>query len=247
MSLLADETSPFAPRSDEENSEEDATQADDPKKDDTGSSPKSDDVKDKAQEKDPKDSVKKPVEKIKIDFKNIERRILPLPMPAGNYAFTLTAPEGTVFFAKREEQDRNVELLKFDLKSRKAEPFIQGIQSASISADNKKLLIKQGPKWFVVDADKPTAKLEKPLDTKLMMSLDRQQEWRQMFVEAWRYQRDYFYDKNMHGRDWNEVFSRYEPLVKYIKHRADLTYLLERKIGHRQSIQKPTVLLKQKQ
>jgi len=237
VSLLADETSPFAPRSDEENSQEDATQADDPKKDDAGTASKSDDVEDKAQEKDAKDSVKKPVEKIKIDFNNIERRILPLPMPAGNYAFTLTAPEGTVFFAKREEKDRNVELLKFDLKSRKAEPFIQGIQSASISADNKKLLIKQGPKWFVVDTDKPTSKLEKPLDTKLMMSLDRQQEWRQMFVEAWRYQRDYFYDKNMHGRDWNEVFSRYEPLVKYIKHRADLTYLLdmvngELSVGH---------------
>jgi tricorn protease len=69
------------------------------------------------------------------------------------------------------------------------------------------------------------------------MSLDRKKEWRQIFVEAWRYQRDYFYDKNMHGRDWDEVFSRYEPLVNHVKHRADLTYLLdmvngELSVGH---------------
>lgn len=224
VSLLTDETSPFAPRSDDEvkKGDEDAP---DQKTDAAG------------KDKETKDPEKAPVELIKIDFNDIERRILPLPMPAGKYAFTLAAPKGTVFFAKRQDKPRDLELLKFDLESRKAEPFIAGIQSASISADHKKLLIKQGPKWFVVDADKPTAKPDKPLDTKLMISLDRQKEWRQMFVEAWRYQRDYFYDKNMHGRDWNEVFSRYEPLVKHIKHRADLTYLLdmvngELSVGH---------------
>ncbi len=223
VSLLADETSPFAPRSDEEDIAED-----EPKNEDEESTEDDESVKNDSESK---DSEEQPIELIKIDFENIERRILPLPMPAGNYAFTLTAPEGTVFFAKRQGEDRDVELLKFDLKTRKAKPFISGIQSASISANYKKMLVKKGPKWFVVDADKAKAKTEDPLNAKLMMNLDRQQEWRQMFVEAWRYQRDYFYDKNMHGRDWNEVFSRYEPLVKHIKHRVDLTYLLDRVNG----------------
>ncbi|MEP1449018.1 MAG: PDZ domain-containing protein [Paraglaciecola sp.] len=232
VSLLADEVSPFAPRSDEEDIEE--------SRKDTSENDHEESTEDSASAKsgsDEKESAKDSVELIKIDFDNIERRILPLPMPAGNYAFTLTAPEGTVFFAKKQGENRDVELLKFDLKSREAEPFIAGIQSASISANHKKMLVKQGPKWFVVDADTSKAKTEKPLDTKLMMKLDRQKEWRQMFVEAWRYQRDYFYDKNMHGRDWNEVFSRYEPLVEHIKHRADLSYLLdmvngELSVGH---------------
>ncbi|PKH00143.1 S41 family peptidase [Paraglaciecola sp. MB-3u-78] len=228
VSLLADETSPFAPRSDEEGTEED-----EPKNDDE----KDSEVADETQDKDAKATEKETVEAIKIDFKEIERRILPLPMPAGEYAFTLTAPQGTVFFAKRQCENRDLALLKFDLKSRKAESFMEGIQLASISADHKKLLVKKGPKWFVVDADKSTAKTDKPLETKLMMNLNRQQEWRQIFVEAWRYQRDYFYDKNMHGRDWDEVFGRYESLVKHIKHRADLTYLLdmvngELSVGH---------------
>ena len=65
----------------------------------------------------------------------------------------------------------------------------------------------------------------------LEMKLDRSAEWKQMLDEAWRYQRDYFYDPNMHGRDWNEVYTRYSPLTPYIKHRADLTYVLDQMNG----------------
>lgn len=232
VSLLADQISPFAPRSDEEEIEEA-----DAKEDDKESVKENTDSENDTQEKDAEASPKETIKKIDIAFDGIERRILPLPMQAGEYVFTLTGPEGNVFFAKRQGQGRDIELLKFDLKSRKAKPFIGGIQSASISADHKKMLVKKGPKWFVVDADKPNAKTDKPLKAQLMMSLERHKEWRQMFVEAWRYQRDYFYDKNMHGRDWEEVFSRYEPLVKHIKHRSDLSYLLdmvngELSVGH---------------
>ena len=63
------------------------------------------------------------------------------------------------------------------------------------------------------------------------MRLDRQAEWAQMFDEAWRYERDYFYDPDMHGRDWDAVYARYAPLVPHIRHRADLTYLLDQVNG----------------
>ena len=63
------------------------------------------------------------------------------------------------------------------------------------------------------------------------MLLDRSEEWKQIFEEAWRYERDYFYDPGMHGRDWNEVYERYAPLVPFVKHRADLTYILDQMNG----------------
>jgi tricorn protease len=63
------------------------------------------------------------------------------------------------------------------------------------------------------------------------MELNRAQEWKQIFEDAWRYERDYFYDPNMHGRDWKEVYERYEPLVPYVKHRSDLTYILDQMNG----------------
>ena len=69
------------------------------------------------------------------------------------------------------------------------------------------------------------------------MELNRLDEWKQIFSEAWRYQRDYFYDRNMHGRNWQEVWEQYSPLIPYIRHRTDLTYLLdqlggETSVGH---------------
>ena len=71
----------------------------------------------------------------------------------------------------------------------------------------------------------------------IRQELNRLEEWKQIFNEAWRYQRDYFYDRNMHGRDWQEVWNEYSPLVPYIRHRTDLTYLLDQlggevSVGH---------------
>ena len=63
------------------------------------------------------------------------------------------------------------------------------------------------------------------------MKLDRHQEWRQIFDECWRQERDFFYDPNMHGVDWKGVHDKYAPLVKYVNHRADLTYIIGEMIG----------------
>ena len=61
----------------------------------------------------------------------------------------------------------------------------------------------------------------------LLTEVNRLEEWKQIFNEAWKYQRDYFYDRNMHGRDWQDVWKEYSPLVSYVRHRADLTYILD--------------------
>lgn len=225
VNLTKEDDSPFAPRSDEEEAAKDEESKDEKKPDN----------KDKGKEKnkDKKENIKPVV----IDFNNIERRIAALPMPAADYRFTLQGGAGEVFIAKREPGAKTIALHKFTLKSRESKPYISGVNSAAISADNKKLLVKAKGNWHVLDASKEKEKIAKPLKVSLKMKLDRVAEWRQMFVEAWRYQRDYFYDPNMHGRDWNDVFKRYEPLVPYIKHRADLSYVLdlvngELSVGH---------------
>ena len=75
------------------------------------------------------------------------------------------------------------------------------------------------------------------VNVQLRTRLDRQAEWRQMSDEAWAYQRDFFYDPDHHGRDWDAVYDRYAPLLPHVRHRADLSYLLdqmngERSVGH---------------
>ena len=69
------------------------------------------------------------------------------------------------------------------------------------------------------------------LTLNLRMPLDRLAEWKQIFEEAWRYERDYFYDPGMHGRDWQEVWERYAPLIPHLRHRSDLSYILDQMNG----------------
>ena len=95
----------------------------------------------------------------------------------------------------------------------------------------KKMLAQVNGNWQVMDTGGPSGKDGKSLKVDLQMNLNKTAEWTQMFEEAWRYERDYFYDPNMHGRDWNEVYKRYAPLVPYIKHRADLSYILDQVNG----------------
>jgi tricorn protease len=69
------------------------------------------------------------------------------------------------------------------------------------------------------------------LDLSLRLRVDRLTEWQQMFDEAWRYERDYFYDPGMHGNDWDAVRARYAPLIPWVRHRADLNYVLDQLNG----------------
>lgn len=188
---------------------------------------------------------------VTIDFEGIARRTLALPLPARNYTMTVSGPPGTVFigtvgairtnfFAGNSGQ---ISLEKFSLESRAAQPFIQGISSATVSADGNSLLVQKGNAWQVLNTAREAGYIGEnansaiTLDVNLTMRLDREAEWAQMFNEAWRYERDYFYDPNMHGRDWDDVYRRYSPLIPFIKHRSDLTYILdqvngEMSVGH---------------
>tara|TARA_R110002073_G_scaffold335881_2_gene529332 strand:- start:5022 stop:8258 length:3237 start_codon:yes stop_codon:yes gene_type:complete len=210
INLQNDDTSPFKPKSDEEEAEKK-----DEKKED-----------DKA-----KPDEKKADESIKIDFKNIERRTLALDIPVRNYSYLISGPKGAVFIMERIPNSRGLTIQKYKLEDNKAKEFISGASQISVSNDGKKMLAQVNGNWQVMDTGGPSGKDGKSLKVDLQMNLNKTAEWTQMFEEAWRYERDYFYDPNMHGRDWNEVYKRYAPLVPYIKHRADLSYILDQVNG----------------
>lgn len=229
INLKADEASPFAQKSDEEevksDSEEDDADKEDKKED------KDDKKSDKKSDKDAKDAS------VTIDFKNIDRRVLALSTPAANYVATLTGPKGSVFILERKSGSRGLTIHKFVLEDNKATEFASGVTSPSMSSDGKHMLVRAGSSWKLLNPSKPSDKKGKRLKVKLEMKLDRQQEWAQIFDEAYRYQRDYFYDPDLHGRDWDDVYKRYSPLVPHIKHRADLNYVVdmvngELSVGH---------------
>ncbi len=202
--LREDDPSPFPPESDEEPVEDDA----------------SDDEGDDEAESDDEAEVT-----VQIDADNLDRRTVPLPMPEGNYFATLAGPEGSVFIRGGGT------LHKFTLEERKAEAFLEGVQQVAVSHDGKKLLARTGGTWRIVDTGAKPGPGDGTLNVELRMWLDRSEEWTQIFEEAWHYERDFFYDPNLHGRDWEVVRQRYAPLVPYVRHRTDLSYLLDQMNG----------------
>ncbi len=145
--------------------------------------------------------------------------------------------QGELFYAEIVDNQPGFTLHKYSMEKRKANPFMKPLQSFAISADGKKLLYHSGNTWGVVPTAKPAKVGEGKISTNLRMRLIPQKEWQQIFDEAWRFERDYFYVDNLHGADWQQVYEKYAPWVDYVRHRSDLTYILdilggELSVGH---------------
>ena len=214
INLDADDKSPFKPKSDEEEVKEEEIEE--------GKDKTSEDIANKKNEKETG---------IKVDFENIGRRTLALPMPSRNYAYILAGPSNTTFLAERVPNSRGLTLHKFDLKAKEAKEFASGASGTVISANGNHMLVRLNGSWKLAKTSGSNAKGAKSIRLNLQMKLNRSEEWEQMFEEAWRYERDYFYDPNIHGRNWATVYKRYAPLVPYVKHRADLSYIFDQMNG----------------
>ncbi|NOR76519.1 MAG: protease, partial [Draconibacterium sp.] len=226
VNLQKEDTSPFKLRSDEEEkAKEEVEEKDDADKKDKK---KSDDEE---KDKDGEDEEAEKDESMKIDFEGINNRTIALPMSKASYQGIITGTKGSVFIAESKSGSPGSTLHKFTLEKREAKEFIGGVSQVAISNDGKKMLAKVGSAWKVMDTSLPSGKDGKSLKVNLKMKLDRTQEWNQIFEDAWRYERDYFYDPGMHGRDWDVVYKRYSPLIPYVKHRTDLTYILDQVNG----------------
>ncbi|GBD92088.1 hypothetical protein BMS3Abin04_02821 [bacterium BMS3Abin04] len=187
--------------------------------------------KDKKDGKEGKEKSKKV--KVKIDFNNFEQRALILPPKAGNYG-NLTAVSGKIIYLKYPNSGSTVKdkaIKYFDFKKREEKTIVPNADSYQISSDGKKLLFKKSKSYFIVDV-KPDQKAEKSVPTdQLEMTINPLAEWEQIFNDAWRFERDFFYDPNMHGVDWDKMKVEYGKLVKGVVIRNDLNYILGELIG----------------
>ncbi len=226
MVLSRDDPSPLAPESDEEPAAKDA-------------SPESE-TGQKAQ----KEEKPAPVA-VKIDWDGLDQRILALPLEARDYS-NLQTSDRKLFYLESltlepiEEGHPSYNLHVYDLKERKDETFIEKVANYWISSDGKKLLYRTvGESNFaIVGTDKKPEGQDGILNLETMdVWVDPQAEWRQIYREAYRIHRDYFYDARMHGLDLKAAHQKYEPFLAHLAHRDDLNYLLgefsgELVVGH---------------
>jgi tricorn protease len=177
---------------------------------------------------------------VAIDFHGLSQRIVSIDVPSRDYVGLQTGKTKQVFYLERVPNRADV-LHRYDLDEREAVDFLDGVAGEyAISRDGRKLLYqgesdrgRPDDRWTVVDADgEPPTKDKDTLATQdLKTEVDPLAEWRQIFNEAWRIERDYMYVANMNGADWPAIRTKYEALLPWIRHRADLNVLLDEMQG----------------
>ncbi len=192
----------------------------------------------KKKKNDAKEDEKVPVSDVIIHFDGISQRILSLSFPSRPYTSLRTGVEGELFVSEYISNADGELLHKYKMEERKADVFQDGISYYRVSHDGKSMVYRKKGKWAIASTEiKPGAEDGTLNTARVEIRVDPEQEWRQMFREAWRYQRDFLYVPNVHGADWKKVYDMYAPLVDHVKHRSDLTHLLdvlggEVSIGH---------------
>jgi len=200
-----------------------------------------DEEEDKKEDKDDKEKVddkdKKKPKPVEIDFDGFEQRVVKLPVQAGNIG-ALRSVKGKLVFSRylpvgaRKQDEPSGTLLYYDLEEREEKTVISGINSYDISADGKKVIYKSKSTYGIIDlAEKKKVGDGKIAVDKLKAWINPHEEWQQIFNEAWRIQRGFFYDPNMHGVDWKAIKKRYETLLPYVVDRDDLNYVIGEMIG----------------
>ena len=181
-------------------------------------------------------SDKKPAVKVAIDTTGLQARLFEVPVPAGNLESLAVNGDRQFWLSRETSAERKASLVALDVSNKEPKPktLVADVKSFELSGDGKKVLVRKGDTLAVIEA---SAGEKVDLDGKNVdlsgwkLVVDPREEFRQMFVEAWRLERDYFYDRGMHGLEWPAVLAKYRPLVDRVTDRAELSDLLGQMIG----------------
>lgn len=217
--LRNDLPSPLAPQSDDEGKEDDKS-------------------KDKPADNEKDKNKPAPTPETRVDFENLGQRILSVPIPEKNFFAVNPGKEGVLYVQERpivELQAGPPQLIvsKFDFKTRKLDTIVSGVTTFVLSDNGEKMLYRQGESWFITgagEAAKPGAGAIKAAE--MEVAVDPRAEWKQMYHETWRIERDFFYDPHLHGLDLRTAETFYQPWLENISSRSDLNYLFTEMLGN---------------
>ncbi len=190
---------------------------------------------DKKSAKDSSSNEKKPdVKNVDIDFNGLEQRLVILSIGNGNFG-SISSAKGKIIYLKYANTgmpDGVTPSLKYyDIDKREEKTIIDGVDNYVLSANTEKVLVIKGNDAAIIGTDEGQ-KFDKPLRlSEMQMMVDPKREWQQIFNDAWRIERDYFYDPNMHGVDWNKVKERYSKMLAGTMTREEVDFVIGEMIG----------------
>jgi len=215
--LGADTDSPLAPRTGDEEADEEGN------------------GEEKENDEDEKNEKEEDIE-VRVDFEGLAERMVALPVAKGNYRGLQVAGDGSLFWVRYPQPGSTVEmpgesnidenrLMRFDFEKRESATVFTGLDDFDISAAGSHLLISSNGSVRVAEAGEKIEPEAVDLSG-LRMQIDPEEEWAQIFNEGWRMQQEYFYADNLHGLDWDAVYEQYRPLVDHVGRREDLNALM---------------------
>ncbi|MGA2987593.1 MAG: PDZ domain-containing protein [Terriglobia bacterium] len=228
--------SPLAPESDEEKPAEEKKPGAEATKENPGDKATEDKSKQSADVKD-KEKPKVPP-KVEIDFDNINQRVLAMPIPARNYFGLSAGKEGEILVVEGplvipHHEPPKFAVNKFTFKTRKTDKLVEGISAFAVSFNGEKMLYQQGQTWFINPTEKPPETGKGNLKTADMeVNVDPRAEWKQIYHEVWRIERDFFYDPHNHGLDLPQAEKTFAPYLNNVASREDLNYLFREMLSY---------------
>jgi len=250
ITLTKDEPSPFPALSDEVKvkPEEPAASATGPdqkpegKKNKSPKNPPSNGKEQKSDEKTAETETKEPPKVFKIDLDGIQDRIVALAVPPAVIR-SYDASKDAIYYStvpvaglSGPLPGENPAIHAFDLKEHKDKVLIEGADRFALSFDGSKLLYRaDGGATGIIDA-KPPDSPHKMGDGAISLSgmralVDPPEEWKEIFNEVWRQERDYFFEAEMNGVDWQKIHDKYAQLLPAVADRYSLTYIMGEMIG----------------
>ena len=218
--LRLDVTSPLAARNDAENAAADAGKPDDKKAEDRKAG-------DKPAEKPPAPA------NVDIHLDRFEARSVVLPPKPGSYA-DLHAVKGKLLYRRPPRaglHDEKSPIVYFDFEEREEKMVLEDADGFEVTFDGRKMLVSSKKQFAIVDV-KEKQKFEKPMSLDdIEVPVDPRAEWRQLFTDTFRFERDFFYDPNVHGVNWGAMKERYMALLDDAVTRSDVNWIIGELLG----------------
>jgi tricorn protease len=175
--------------------------------------------------------------KVTIDFAGISQRVVTLPIDEGNYVEIVPGKTGQLFLVRApltqvDDGPAPLVLSRFDVSTRKTTVLASAISGFALSADGQKMLLNQRRMWYIAPTGAAFTSGTPLATASLELNVDPRAEWAQMYREAWRLQRAFFYDPDDHGLDIDTAEKHFEPYLAGIAARDDLTFLFEEMLSY---------------
>lgn len=168
-----------------------------------------------------------------IDIEGMETRMVLLPIKPGNYGRISTIKGRIIYLAYPNTgvTEGKSTLKYYDIEKREEKVILEDVNAYLLSEDGKKIMVRRLNGFAIIKPDE-NQKFEKPLRlAEMQLVVEPMQEWKQIFMDAWRMERDYFYDPNMHGVDWDLVKERYLKMLNGAMTREEVNLVLGEMIG----------------